>query len=75
MKLLVIHDQCGNFKSVAVAPGAIGLSAGLRAQYGELVTQVETDLLGLEDMRRNPSSIKERFRLDTDRAALIRKET
>ncbi len=73
MKILLVHDEYGNIKSVAVAAGEPNLRAGLRPQRGELVTEVEVVVFGTEELRRNPRAVSENFRVDTAGAKLVRK--
>jgi hypothetical protein len=70
VKILLVHDECGNLKSVAVPANKPDLRADLRPQRGELVTEVEVLDSELKRFRRNPCDIIENFIIDSARARL-----
>lgn len=72
-RLLVIHDEYGNIKSVALPAGVLGLVAGLRPQRDQLITELKETQLGLEELRRSPGAISENFRVDTNNRTLVPK--
>jgi len=73
MKILVVHDEDGNIKSAAVSKAAADLRIELGAQRGELVTEVETTMLTLEEFQRDPGGLGAKFQLDAREVKLIRK--
>jgi len=73
MKILVVHDEDGNIKSAAVSKAAADLRIELGAQRGELVTEVETTMLTLEEFQRDPGELGAKFQLDAREVKLIRK--
>jgi hypothetical protein len=74
MKLLVVHDELGNIKSAAVVAGEPGPRAGLHPHRGDFVIEVEAPPgVELRELRRNPRSLSENFRVDTVNHRLVHK--
>jgi hypothetical protein len=73
MKILLVHDDCGNIKSAAIAKTQPRLRAGLRPQRGEFVTEVDEPLIGPEQLRQNPRGLSDNFLVDTVNARLAPK--
>jgi hypothetical protein len=69
--LIVVHDEYGNIKSVAVSAGALAPRAALKTKEGELITQIEVPNIEFDDLRRNPRGISQNFRIDPVTSALI----
>ena len=70
-KILAVHHENGNIKSVAVVADRRELAADLRPQLGELVTEVEVLDSELERFRRNPCDIIQNFFVDRTHARLM----
>ena len=73
MKILVVHDEYGNIRSLAIADPTRERRAGLRFQRGELVTELEEESLNLSRVFRNPREFCEEFTLDRATGKLIAK--
>jgi hypothetical protein len=74
MKLLVVHDNDGNIRSVAFTNATERLRAGLRVERGERVTEVEVKSAVEEELRSNPREFCEKFRLDEATNSLLPKK-
>jgi hypothetical protein len=73
MKILVIHDRDGRIKSIAVPAVQLNLRAGLRPGREELVTEVDTPGIELDELRSGFHKIAETFRIDAEGARLVRR--
>jgi hypothetical protein len=73
MKILIVHDEDGNLRSVAIASTSGERLAGLRVQRGESVTEMEEESVDLAELRRDPREFCEKFRLDGATGRLLPK--
>ena len=71
MTILIVHDEEGNIRSIAILGSNEERCAGLRVQRGEFVMEVEAESVDFAGLRRNPREFCESFGFDRDAGRLL----
>ncbi|MGC1890168.1 MAG: hypothetical protein WA709_29465 [Stellaceae bacterium] len=71
MKILVVHDEKGNIKSIGVPTGPPGQEMQLRPEAGLEVTEVEASHIKDQNDHEQLRAIAKNFKVDTDSRTLL----